>query len=552
MNQLRLACLGTPEVRYNGQPVAFRTRKALALLIYLTVEGGMVARETLTALFWPDSDESHSRTMLRSTLFYIRQILDEVSDDWLIAERQAVALTPQANVELGLHTVQAALDLTPKPQSDQTQTITQLQAAVSLYRDDFLAGFSLPDTPDFDDWASLHREMWHRRMGQIFDELSTRQSQNGAHTQAVETTTRWLAHDSLNEIPYRRLMQLHFAVGDRTAALQTYNTCRVMLAKEFGANPAPETEALAAQIRLKAREAGGGLKVSSFSPHPSSFSFVGRAAEHHQLVTAYYTARQGQPQLVILAGEAGIGKTRLATEFLGWAATQEADLLQGRAFESGGRLPYQPIAQALRSRLEQENAPEDLLSDVWLVELSRLLPELRDRYPDLPVPSREEGTRRTRLFEAVARLTQALAQRRPLVFFIDDLHWTDEASLDLLHYSLASWLEAQTPVLVLLTLRQENLGVSPELQLWLANLTRQLTVTRLNLAALSLTETRQLITSLVAPAENSTALQEFEQWLFAETGGQPFYLTETLKLLMDQRLLTPQTDIAPGAVDVAA
>ncbi len=99
---------------------------------------------------------------------------------------------------------------------------------------------------------------------------------------------------------------------------------------------------------------------------------------------------------MLLTGEAGIGKTRLAIEFLGWAAAHGADVLQGRAFETGGQVPYQALVEALRSRVEQENAPEDLLSDTWLAELSRLLPELRDRYPDLPSPARDEATARIR------------------------------------------------------------------------------------------------------------------------------------------------------------
>ena len=89
-----------------------------------------------------------------------------------------------------------------------------------------------------------------------------------------------------------------------------------------------------------------------------------------------------------MVGEAGIGKTRLAREWVAWAAAQGALVLSGQAFEMGGRLPYQPLVEALRPRLEAENAPEDLLEDLWLAELSRLLPELRVRYPDLPLPPR--------------------------------------------------------------------------------------------------------------------------------------------------------------------
>src|SRR5947209_19644891 len=114
--------------------------------------------------------------------------------------------------------------------------------------------------------------------------------------------------------------------------------------------------------------------------------------------------------------EAGIGKTRLATEFLAWATIEGADVLQGQAFETGGHLPYQPVIEALRPRIERENAPDDLLTDVWLAELSRLLPELRDRYPDLPTPLGDRFLARSRLFEALARLGQALAARPPLSY----------------------------------------------------------------------------------------------------------------------------------------
>ena len=100
-----------------------------------------------------------------------------------------------------------------------------------------------------------------------------------------------------------------------------------------------------------------------------------------------------------------MGKTRLVEEFLGWAVLQGADVLRGRAFEAAGQLPYQPIVMALRARLKRENAPEDLLADVWLAELSRLLPELLERYPDLSEAlvsvGNDQPLAAARLFEAV-------------------------------------------------------------------------------------------------------------------------------------------------------
>ena len=152
--------------------------------------------------------------------------------------------------------------------------------------------------------------------------------------------------------------------------------------------------------------------------------FVGRAAEYQRLVSLYHL-NQRQPQIAVITGEAGMGKTRLSHAFLDWVAVTDtaADILHGRAYEMGGRLPYQPIVEALRFRMEQINAPEDLLADSWLAELSQLLPELRDRYPDLPPAYQGETPDfvRARLFEAVARCTEALAQKRPFLLFIDDL-----------------------------------------------------------------------------------------------------------------------------------
>src|SRR5207244_10193849 len=150
---------------------------------------------------------------------------------------------------------------------------------------------------------------------------------------------------------------------------------------------------------------------------------VGRATAFSQLVASFQRARGGQPQAVLVVGEAGIGKTRLATEFVAWARAQGAEVLSGHAFEMGGRLPYQPLVEALRPRLEAENAPEDLLEDLWLAELSHILPELRVRSPNLPAPTEDELAAKVRLFDAVARLVEALAPRAPLVLLLADLDW---------------------------------------------------------------------------------------------------------------------------------
>ena len=584
MGHLSLTVFGPPAVRHAEQPLKFRTRKTLALLIYLAVEGGMHAREKITALFWPESDRPHGRTMLRTTIAYLRDALDDDPQPaHLLVERDALGFDRSSDYALDLHSLDNAFALislpegVPHPHADMSllddqraQMLAQLQQAVQRYRGEFLEGFTLEDAPDFEEWVRLQREAWHRRMSAVFERLAQLQADSGAFPSAIDTITRWAAHDPWVERAYRWLMQLHLAVGDRAAALRTYQACRAILAAEMQTEPAPETEALAERIRASLPLTRGSPdtvaigrppKRDNAAPTPPALPespLVGRTNEFATLITVYQAVQRGPAQVVLLSGEAGIGKTRLATDFLGWVAAQGADVLQGRAFETSASIPYQPLVENLRSRVERENAPVDLLSDIWLVELSRLLPELRDRYPDLPPATGDEATARVRLFEAVARLGQALAERAPVLLFIDDVHWADAASLDMLHYVGRRWQENGAHILLLLTLRTEVLATTPALTTWFASIEHDLGTTRLTLGPFTVADTVRMLESLseetkgqrpkreeVASGQNrssivlrpSSAIEEFGRWLYTETRGQPFYVREMLKALLERGLL---------------
>lgn len=562
MDDLRFTLLGPPEVRHADQVLLFSTRKEFALLIYLAVEGRVHSRKNLSELFWPEGDAMHGRAALRITLLHLRHLLGEGAGvdhvSHLFITRDTLGLDLTSAIELDLHTLHEAWRLArastrttlTMPEDVHSSLFDQLQRATSLPRGEFLEGFSLRDAPAFDDWARFQREYWHLRINEIFDRLSQLQFEAGELAPAIETVNRWLVLTPLHEDAYRRLMRLHFAAGDRAAALHAYDLCRAMLATGMQTEPTPETVALASRMRAvapphrkEARTAPEALSPVTLLDGP----LLGRTTELSTLIKVYHTAQRGQTQVVLLEGEAGIGKTRLATEFLAWAEMEGADVLQGQAFETGGRLPYQPLIEALRPRIERENAPDDLLSDIWLAELTRLLPELCDRYPDLPAPQGDKSVARNRLFEAVARLGQALAARTPLVLFIDDVQWADAASLDVFHYLARRWAESATPALLLLTLSMGTRGLLPEFDEWRAGMERAVPLTRLQLSPLTTEDILRLLQALGGKGRRQAPnLERFGQWLFAETEGQPFYLMETLKVLLERGALTARPNEEGG------
>jgi DNA-binding SARP family transcriptional activator len=492
----------------------------------------------------------------------------------LRVERDLLGIAQDSSLTLDLRLVESASKLvgsgvaSPVGQARE-ELLARLEQAARLVRGPFLAGFTLRDSQFFDDWTSQHREHWHLRVHQVFDALSMLYEQGGDVERAIEAVSRWLNFDPLTEEGYRRLMRLRFSQGDRVGALRAYARGRAVLANELQVEPEPETVALAEHIRhttplrspqvrnLQPSRAATGQPPADLLDGP----FLGRSAEFGTLIERYQRAHAGQPQLVLLQGETGIGKTRLATEFVGWAQAQGADVLMGRALPTGRQLHYQPLIDVLRRRLEQESAPDDLGSPVWLAELSRWLPELRERSPDLPVPSTDEALGHHRLFEAIARLLQLWAARRPLVLWLDDMQWVDTATLDLVLYLARSLAEQSAPVLLLFTLSTGVESFTEAQSTWVIALKRTgIPLTARVLAAFTKEQTQHFVKALAwaeQPLEigngGSTdscprsgeaalfrdALIPFANWLYLQTRGQPLYLVETLKELLVREIISP-------------
>ncbi|HMA33880.1 MAG TPA: AAA family ATPase, partial [Chloroflexia bacterium] len=525
----------------------------------------------------PESDMVHGRTTLRINLLYLRQALGEASapagGSHLVISRDAFGFDMASGIDLDLHVLEAAwrrvqgLPTGAAVQGEvQRALITELQRAAALYRGDFLADLALRDAIEFDNWVDVQRAHWYGRIEQVFDCLARLQLAAGEIEPAIATVECWRASDPLNEDLYLRLMQLYFASGNRAAALRTYKNCAEILMAELRAKPSQSLVTLAEAIRnasvarIPARPTPLGGR-----PEPArallELPFVGRGAEFGRLLVLYEQVAGGHTQVVLLTGEAGIGKSRLAAEFLGWAATQGATVLQGKAYHTHQPLPYQPLIDAVRTLVAQEPDPLALLSATWLAELSQLLPELRERYPALPAPTTAAPFAASRLWEALARLGQAAAARRPLIFLIEDIEWAGEATLDVLQYLALRWVQSATPILVLLSSRTETRTMAPPLREWLAELSSEVAVRRLELGPLSGEATLQIAVSLSAAgggpatearppsrpalrdsgtADSRLSPARWGAWLFAETNGHPFYIRALLEMLLERGSLVPR------------
>jgi DNA-binding SARP family transcriptional activator len=572
---LHFALLGQPEVSLGGHSVSFSSsRKALALLIYMAVEGGSHTRKKLAELFWPESDAPHGRATLRITLYEIRQLLHDFEQvtcpPYLLIDRAALELNLANSVSVDVWHLFSiwqrlqALSQTRAQSREETrqEQLELLTRATRLYRGAFLDGFSLRDTPAFDDWVRFQRDLWQLRIHQVFRQLISLSEEAGYLFQALETATRWLAVDPLHEETYQFLMRLYVSNGDRTAALQTYEACCTMLANEMQTEPLPETVALREHI-LSAlpsskREVQQG-DVRKAGLDLTHGPLCGRSKEFQRLIRQYVTVCTRQVQVVLVEGEAGSGKTRLALDFLHWAEAQGAQILHGQAFEGSRRLAYQPLIEALRAKIEQENASPLPLSSVWIAELSRLLPELREKGLELSAASRDESLVRIQIFEAVARFLLGIEQRAPLVLLLEDLHWADHSLLGGLHYLMKRLTKNPARILLLLSTRTDGLKNSSTLREWWATMERIAPgATRISLAPLtrehildflracidtdSFEATRSDQPSLPPDTETADQLRLLAQWLTTQSSGNPFYLIESIQELIRRGLLAQRCD----------
>ena len=541
MVYLSIKLLGSPESSVGSDRLHFRTKKTYALLYYLAAEGGMHRREKLAELLWPGSVDG--RTPLRSALANLRRTLDAaeegLAEKGLVVERDRIGLGIGSGLVLDLQVVRDALGF---DRTSSAEELERLRVGAAAYRGEFLKDFYMEDVPEFDLWVAGEREVWRLHAGEVFGRLSQLGTDSGDPVSADREAEAWVMHDPTSEAATIRHMQTRQDLGDLVGATLAFEKYRTVL-NNRSVEPGTEASAKAEAIRstLSSHWSRTPAKKGREKEAPSVdhlwIPLVGRAEEFSALVEEYSAATSGELRILAVLGEGGMGKTRLVEEFLRWAAVQGAEVLRGQAWE--GNTGHSLIVEALRERMERERAPDDLLADVWLTELSRVLPELRERYPDLP-SSTQDPALSSRLFESIARFGSALAERGTMVLVADDLQWADASTLEVLQYACAYWIRRETPVLLVLCASIDVYSGS-DLKERLSTLEREYPVRKLSIGPIGEEDTLELVRRLVGENQQeqlSPELERLGRWLYAETGGQPLFITQTIKSLVEEGTLS--------------
>ena len=338
----------------------------------------------------------------------------------------------------------------------------------------------------------------------------------------------------VREHPYRerlrsQLMLALYRTGRQAEALEAYQNARDVLVEDLGIEPSAQLRQL--QEAILAQDSSLDLPAPgapSDSGAEQTGVFVGRTRELDELVSALDGAIAGRGGLCLLAGEPGIGKSRLADALAVRARGRDAEVLVGRCWEAGGAPAYWPWLQLMRAHLRATDT-EQLQNQLGIGagELAALLPELRTILPDLPEPdSIEAEGARFRLFNAIASFLTAAARRQPLVLILDDLHAADEPSLLLLRFLVRDLAGAR--LLVVGAYRDVDPTVREPLSATLAELIREPVTRRIELTGLDRSEVAQYVSDTSNHVPEGRIVAE----IYAETDGNPFFVGEVTRLLL--------------------
>ncbi len=519
--RLEIRLLGVVEIILDGRRLrAFNSLRLQRFLALVALRGGPQQRSHLAFELWPDSNEPQARTNLRKLLYELRHSLPDIGE-FIEIDNEIVRWIPTGPSRVDVLEFRYAM------------SAGDLDLAARLYGGDLLPAC-------YDDWVLEERARLRAEALGVLERLTEGAAGRHEHQATIRHAQRIIDLEPTDDAAVRIQMEAHLALGGRAAALRCYHRYAEVLQRELAVAPSEAIEAMYRELRagtITAREA------PAQDPAPVAESpFVGRDLELEQLDEAWRSAREGGARLLLVTGEPGIGKSRLALE-LGRRVRAAGDsVAAARAYEAAGRLPWGPVVDLLRSDALRSHI--DTLDTVWRAELARLLPELQDISPASEPNRSGDPAQRHRLFDAVSRAV--VAGNRPRLLIIDDLQWCDAETIELIGFVVRSG--ATAPILIVGTVRLEEVPRHHPLIRLINALDHDQAGTSVALDRLDEAATATLAAQL---RDEETLDPAIAARLWSETEGNPLFVIEAVRAGISadesRAVLTPTMRAVLGA-----
>jgi DNA-binding SARP family transcriptional activator len=539
--------LGPLEISEAGRPlpvVGGRQRALLAILLLHANEP--VSNDRLIEDLWGEQPPEGARKALQIHVSRLRKALGVEEGPVITRPNGYLVRVHPGELDLERFERLAAEGRRALARGDPERAAQRLREALALWRGGPLADFA------FESFAQPEiRRLEELRLAALEDRIDADLAR-GRHAELVPEIEALVAAHPLSERLHRQLVLALYRAGRQADALAAYRAARTKLIEELGLDPTPELRQLeqailthdsalqppAAAIVGPGEAAAAGIVGDRRPPLPPLLrarrapAFVGRRRELEVLRRSFSDATAGRCQVVLLTGEPGIGKTSVAAELARRAHEDCGALVLYGAADEEPLIAYQPFVEALRDWVTRVSLEElRVRAEVVGADLARLIPELRERLPELPEPlDIDPDTGRYRLFRAVASLLGALSRSAPLVLVLDDLQWADESSLLLLKHVARSSTGAA--LLIVGACRDPDPRRADALADLIADLRRDRLLERLSLAGLSEEE----VVALVAERGGDDAPARLGHLLHRQTEGSPFFIEEVWLHLADSEL----------------
>jgi DNA-binding SARP family transcriptional activator/tetratricopeptide (TPR) repeat protein len=522
---LEVSLLGEQYVDGSTATNFARSSRSIVLLSFLAVHADAPQpRQRLAATFWPDSTERQARTNLRRELHHLRVLLSD--DPSLVVEPATLMWRewPTCRVDVCVFQRERQLALEALAAGDRHAMLEHGAAAVAEYHGDLLPAI-------FDDWVLAERETLRLQCVELCDQLVAGWRDAGDLRKAVEYGRLRVRLEPLEEAGYRTLMELQADAGDRAGAISTFHKCAEILDHELQVKPSQATETLAERLL----SADGPDMPHATSPQHARARLaqrarlVGRDREFDQILECWNSVVEGRPRLLVVTGDAGVGKSRLISELAHKARADGAVVATTRCFGMAGTLALNPVADWLRHPRVQRSLAT--LDEIWRLEVDRLIPGAAGdthsgKQRPLPEPiaasrAMVDAWRRHRFFEGLARGVLAVGQ--PTLLVLDDLHWCDDETTAWLPFLLGRADGA--PLLVAATARRQELADNTEVSRLLLALRPAGSLIEMALPPLG----RDGVRALAGSCLERELSDEEVSLLATATGGYPLYVVEALQ-----------------------